>query len=221
MGYIYKITNKQNNKSYIGQTISPIHIRMYKHYSNAKTAKTGIDFAINKYGKENFIIEQLCECDNKNLDDLERYYIQYYDTYNNGYNLTIGGQQSTSKLNLNEQDIINKYLEGNNIQTLSQIFSCSEKTISNILHSNNIAIRHNNNINNILHKGKPFQAGDNVKPVLIIELNKQFPSMKECSQWLIDNGYSKASDMKMARKSLSRALNGERKSYCKLHFKFV
>lgn len=221
MGYIYKITNKINNKSYIGQTINPIHIRMYKHYSQAKKATTGIDFAIQKYGKENFIVEQLCECPNEHLDNLEKYYINYYDTYNNGYNLTTGGQNGTTKLNLNESKIISEYLNNFNIKELSKKYNCSEKTISNILHANNILIRHNNNLQNILNNGKQFQEGDNTKPVLIIELNKKFSSMKDCAQWLIDNGYSQASTMQMARKSLSRALNGERKTYCKFHFKFI
>ena len=82
MGYIYKITNKINNKMYIGQTITTIKERMYKHYSNAKKATTGIDFAIGKYGKENFIVEEVCSCLDEDLDDLEQFYIAKFDTYN-------------------------------------------------------------------------------------------------------------------------------------------
>ena len=63
MGYIYKITNKINGKSYIGQTITPIRVRMYKHYSQSKIATTGVDYAIQKYGRENFTVEQICKCD--------------------------------------------------------------------------------------------------------------------------------------------------------------
>lgn len=184
MGYIYKITNQINNKMYIGQTRTPIKVRMYKHYNNAKKANTGIDFAIQKYGKHNFKVEQICECSNQKLDDLEKYYIKYYDTYNNGYNLTTGGQSSTSQLNLNEQEIINKYLENKEvtITSLCKEYNCCDKTISNILHTNNIKIRHKNNIENILHNNKSrFKKGDNVKPVLIVELNKKFSSLTECS----------------------------------------
>lgn len=221
MGYIYKITNKINNKSYIGQTITPIKVRMYKHYSHAKTATSGIDFAIQKYGKENFIIEQLCECNNECLNDQERYYIHYYDTYNNGYNLTIGGQDISTKIQLNEQQLITDYLEGKTVKELAKEYNCSEKTISNILHINNIKIRHNNNSQNIIGKGKQFQIGDGIKAVFIPELNKNFPSLKDCAQWLIDNNYSKASSMEMARKSISRVLRGNRKTYCKLHFQYA
>ena len=220
MGYIYKITNKINNKMYIGQTITTIKERMYKHYSNAKKATTGIDFAIGKYGKENFIVEEICSCPNEDLNDLERFYIAKFDTYNTGYNLTIGGQDSTTALNLNEQEVISKYLEIKNVNKTAEYFKCCNKVISRILHKNNINVLHNNNIQN-LTKGHCFKENEKVKAVKIIELDKDFPSLKECAQWLIDNNYSKANSMEMARKSLSRVLTGERKSYCKLHFKYL
>lgn len=220
MGYIYKITNKINNKMYIGQTITTIKERMYKHYSNAKKATTGIDFAIGKYGKENFIVEEICSCPNEDLDDLEQFYIAKFDTYNTGYNLTIGGQNFTTALNLNEQEVISKYLEIKNINKTAEYFKCCNKVISRILHENNIKVLHNNNIQN-LTKEYCFKENEKIKAVKIIELDKYFPSLKECAQWLIDNNYSKANSMEMARKSLSRVLTGERKSYCKLHFKYL
>lgn len=46
-------------------------------------------------------------------------------------------------------------------------------------------------------------------------------SLKECAQWLIDNGYSKAATMDAARKGLSSHLNGKRATYLKMHFEFV
>ena len=221
MGYIYKITNKLNNKSYIGQTGNTIKDRMKKHYSNAKVAKTGIDCAIGKYGRENFIVEEICSCDNSQLNELERYYIQYYNTYNDGYNQTIGGQDYSTRPVLDEVNIIKDYQNGATILDLRKKYNCGYRAISNLLHRNNIEMHRVNNVENILGKGKQFQEGDNIKAVYIHELDLTFTSLKECSQWLIDNGYSKANSMEMARKSLSRVLNGERQTYCKLHFSFV
>lgn len=222
MGFIYKITNKENQKVYIGQTITSIATRMNKHYSQANVGKniTGIDAAIRKYGKDNFIVETICECLNEDLDEQERYYISKYDSFNNGYNLTSGGQTGSTTLGLNDNEVIEKYKELKYINQVANLYKCSEKTISNILHNNNIAIYTHPTLEN-LQKGHKFQKGEKAKSVKILELNLIFPSLKECSQWLIDNGYSKAKSMEMARKSLSRALNGDRATYCGLHFEFV
>lgn len=53
---------------------------------------TGIDFAICKYGIENFDFSILEQCNIEQLDEKERYWIAYYDSYNNGYNRTPGGK---------------------------------------------------------------------------------------------------------------------------------
>lgn len=185
MGYIYKITNLINNKSYIGQTKNTIKIRMYKHYSKAKQENiTGIDAAIKKYGKENFIIEELCQCQNQDLDELEKFYINKYDTFNKGYNLTTGGQLNTTSLNLNPQEVIEKYNEIPYIYEVAKYFKCCEKTISNILKQEGIIVKtplRQQSLEN-LTKGIKFKEGDHTKAVRIIELNLTFNSLKECSQ---------------------------------------
>lgn len=196
---------------------------MYKHYSNSKKATTGIDYAIRQYGKENFTVEKIYEAkEDEDLDALEIYYIELYDTYYNGYNLTPGGKLGSSQLNIDKDSLIKDYLSGKTIQELCIPYDCCEKTISNILHTNNIKIRKGgNNPQNIIGKGKQFKEGDNVKAVYIKELNLTFPSLKECAEWLMDNGYSKAKTMVDTRKSISRVLTGERQTYCKLHFYYA
>ena len=226
MGYIYKITNKINNKIYIGQTTTSIEERMRKHVDKAKNqleGLTGIDAAIKKYGWNNFSVEQICECPNEDLNIQEQFYISKYNTFlGDGYNLTNGGNQG-SVLKFTSQEVIDKYNELKNVKMVAQYFNCCEKTISNILHNNNITIeRPIHNIENLL-KGKRFQFknGENVKAVHLIELDIIFNSMKDCAQWLIDNKYSKANSMELARKSLSRALHGDRATYCGFHFEFI
>lgn len=44
-----------------------------------------------KYGIENFSIEELEKCSADVVNDREIYWINYYDTYHNGYNATLGG----------------------------------------------------------------------------------------------------------------------------------
>ena len=45
----------------------------------------------NKYGKDSFTFYILQRCSEKQLDELEQYWISYYDSYKHGYNRTIGG----------------------------------------------------------------------------------------------------------------------------------
>lgn len=97
-GIIYKVTNKVNEKCYIGQTSQSLTRRKNSHRSESKNTRYKSIFhaALKKYKEESFDWEILCECDDlKELNDKEIYYIEYYDTYNNGYNLTLGGGGST------------------------------------------------------------------------------------------------------------------------------
>ena len=57
--WIYKITNIQNNRNYIGQTTRPVEQRFHRHVNDALNNILDTHFAraIRKYGKENFIIE--------------------------------------------------------------------------------------------------------------------------------------------------------------------
>lgn len=80
---IYKITNKLNGKSYIGQSIH-CGKRFDEHCSGKKQF---IDETIQLEGKENFTFELLEECEKDQLNEREDYYIAKYNTmFPNGYN---------------------------------------------------------------------------------------------------------------------------------------
>lgn len=96
-GKIYRIVNDLNNKVYVGQTIQALKKRFNGHCCYSKTDRSNgmyIKRAIHKYGKEHFQIELIEECEIENLNEREKYWINYYDSYNKGYNLTKGGQDS-------------------------------------------------------------------------------------------------------------------------------
>lgn len=89
--WIYKITNIQNNKVYIGQTIRPVKDRFHRHINDAMNNILDTHFAraIRKYGKENFVIEIIDTAQTQDeLNQKEQYWIQYYDSVNQGYNET-------------------------------------------------------------------------------------------------------------------------------------
>lgn len=81
--------------------------RKYAHASSAFNEKAS-DYnsqfhqAIRKYGLENFdyeVIAQLSpdEYSKKMLDELETYFIKYYNSYQNGYNATAGGDDNPNR----------------------------------------------------------------------------------------------------------------------------
>jgi group I intron endonuclease len=94
MQRIYKITNQINGKIYIGKTILTIEKRLKRHFYLAdKKINRYLYDAINKYNKENFIIELIEECEYNLANEREIYYINFYSSNNKeiGYNMTIGG----------------------------------------------------------------------------------------------------------------------------------
>ena len=95
---IYKITNLLSNKIYIGKS-SNIYQRWTQHKSIASSHNNGghIHNAIRKYGLENFSFEILLET--TDLDKYERYFIEKFDSFNSGYNLTKGGDGGWSEIN--------------------------------------------------------------------------------------------------------------------------
>ena len=89
--YIYKITNKINDKVYIGQTIKTIAERFQRHKNDALSNRldTHLARAIRKYGTENFIIEQIDTAQTQEeLTKKEYYWINFYDATHKGYNET-------------------------------------------------------------------------------------------------------------------------------------
>lgn len=93
---IYKITNTINNKIYIGQTIKTLDKRWSSHCYDAIHMPYINKFynAIRKYGIEVWnreVIEEVNDVDL--LDEREIFWINYYDTFRNGYNSTTGGER--------------------------------------------------------------------------------------------------------------------------------
>ncbi|ATZ80520.1 intron encoded putative GIY-YIG endonuclease [Bodo saltans virus] len=100
---IYKITNMVNNKIYIGKTVEykngkkySIDGRLKSHFYCALKGNgcPALSNAINKYGKDKFIIEKLEDTNSDNVDEREIFYIKEYNSRdkNIGYNIAVGGK---------------------------------------------------------------------------------------------------------------------------------
>ena len=113
---IYKITNLINGKSYVGQTVKTFNERynfkgqgIERVYSYLKFRKKNVNSydskfyhndhllkAIEKYGAENFTVNIIDETDSLvELNKKEIYWILYYNSFSNGYNHCVGGDNTT------------------------------------------------------------------------------------------------------------------------------
>lgn len=96
MGYIYKITNKVNNKCYIGQTKELKVEKRWKNHINDIKQERGcpaLREAVKKYSWTNFKFEILIICFDEDRFRFETEYIKKYNSQvPNGYNITIGGE---------------------------------------------------------------------------------------------------------------------------------
>lgn len=109
---IYKATNIQNNKVYIGQTVGLLKTRINGHISESKRNVKNNKFhnAISKYGADSFRWEIIDKANSKDeLNKLEIFYINLYNSTKDeyGYNTQLGGNLSSSKkvINLTNGDV--------------------------------------------------------------------------------------------------------------------
>lgn len=131
--------NKINGKSYIGCS-NDIEKRKYNHIreSNSPSLR-GYNFsfhkAIRKYGIENFDFIILEQTDN--LFEREKFWIKYYDTFNTGYNETLGGDcgpvkygEENGNAKLSKEDVYNIRLSCLNKEMPSKVYEEYKNKIS-------------------------------------------------------------------------------------------
>lgn len=149
MAYIYKITNKLNNKIYIGKTEHINPEERWREHIGDIYKESNIDRplyrAMKKYGVQNFIFEVIEKTDypeEREIELIKQYnsYIGFYES--NGYNATLGGD---GKKYIDEKKVITLYLENiqNSIQKVSKELNISRDSVSAILKRNNIEVRPN------------------------------------------------------------------------------
>lgn len=98
-GIIYAL-GFPNQKLYVGQTTKSFEQRMNAHKSSAanlnkKDGCRALNNAIRTYGWDNIDKTIIEYCEHDQLDELESYYINYYETLSpKGYNLMTGGNSN-------------------------------------------------------------------------------------------------------------------------------
>ena len=145
-GFIYKITNRVNNKVYIGQTHFTVEHRYKQHIKNfnIEHRQQPLYKAFAKYGIENFNVETIEEVECEKLNEREIYWIAYYDSFKNGYNATLGGNGKIYQWTDSQyEEIKSLYLSGFTTKKIAELFNVSAYTVIGILKSLNIKLRNN------------------------------------------------------------------------------
>ena len=93
-GGIYKITNINTGKCYIGKSTN-VKKRLQDHFKSSvgisSIADQAVHHAILQEGLWNWAIEIITYCDKDKLNELEKYYIEFFKAQEYGYNKTGGG----------------------------------------------------------------------------------------------------------------------------------
>ncbi len=194
MPYIYKISNDINDKLYIGKTLYTIERRWTQHKQNAKNRKdlTHIPLysAMSKYGIEHFSISEVEQVeDEKLLSEREQYWIKYYNTYNYGYNASIGGDG----LQLYDYDYIWKLWEqGNTIKQISTLISCNDFVVRTVLDIHNVPTEERKARSEYRQEAShiPYRRAVNQIDINTNQIIKSYNSVKEAADTIkCDNSY--------------------------------
>ena len=181
MGYIYKITNNINGKVYIGKTTKTVEERWKGHLKKKNYKKNKFYNALNKYGIDNFTIEEIEECDDDLLNEQEIYWINFYNSYENGYNSTGGGDGGIKITPIKIKQIIELYQQGFSITDISKKLHSSIETITFYLKKElNLSDK------KIKSNGYKIRSKKQYKPVIQLSLNGEiiqiFTSLQEAQE---------------------------------------
>lgn len=216
MGYIYKITNDLNGKSYIGKTLKSVRERFGEHLRESCRAHKNsrpLYSAIKKYGKDHFHVETIEEVPNSNLSEREAYWIKYYGTYFNGYNATTGGDGATI---FDEDSIFTELILCPYPVEVANRIGCSPDTVRSVSHKYGIDIigpKTTSYVTNPLFTRKEIACDRDGEYM-------RFESIADAARWLYNFGKIKALKSGV-RTHISECAKGKRNSAYGYHWYYV
>ena len=208
MAYIYKITNRINKKVYIGKTYTSVEQRWKEHlqdYNKIRCEKRPLYSAMNKYGIENFSIEQIEETSFP--EEREKYWIEKYGSFHNGYNATLGGD---GKPYIDYDLVVATYNILQNQKRVAEKLNINEKTVHKILKEKEVNI-----IKNVPNSKKIAQYDLNGNFI------ESFISAGEAGRRIISVGLSKAKNSNSVGNRIRDCANGQSKTAYGFVWKFI
>lgn len=206
MSFIYKITNLLNDKCYIGKTdVHTIEERFKEHIKDSKRyLNRPLYRAFNKYGVENFQIEEIEQCSIKESSEREKFWINYYNSFHNGYNATLGGD---GKSYIDRELVIKTYKTIQNQTETAKKLNISQDTVRYILKNANVEIIKSGDITK-KRDGHAVSMID-IKSKRIIQ---NFEDQSDAARWLMSQGKTTIKDYKKVSYIIGRAARGLRKT---------
>lgn len=208
MGYIYLISNDVNDKKYVGQTARDIYVRFDEHCFDSRSTSI-IHAAIQDIGYQHFSIKLLETVDITKLEEREKYWVEYYDAYFNGYNGTPdGGFGGAQRRDFSQIQVVENGLIFNSCRDMARQISAITKWGVDFV---------NSKIKDAIQNNKPFldytlkeiqcaieqvssidDQENWIKTLTIrycgqrihcIELDKDFDTITSASAYLLGQGY--------------------------------
>lgn len=175
MAFIYKIYFDGTDKVYIGQTSRTIDARFKGHCKAAFVdgSEYAVHRAMRKYGREHCHVELVEETDSPN--EREQYWIKLYDSFNNGYNLTAGGEGT---ITIDRDEVVQAYSELGNQADIAASLGVDVHSVRKILKERSVEVANQQTINQ-QKNGKPV-----LQYTLAGEFLSWFPSAKAAAKHL-------------------------------------
>ena len=189
-----------------------IQKRFLEHIREAaRSSERPLYRAINKYGIENFSVEEVEQCSDLNLNDREQYWISVYNTYHNGYNATLGGDGS----HYLDYDLICKVYQKvkNRTDTAKQLNICDD-TVTKVLLERSIEIL------DCIEVMKKKTSKPIVQISLTDEEIQSFPSLTAAAEFLISHNLTKG-NIAGVKSHIRDVAVGKRKTAYKYKWKFI
>ena len=143
--FIYKATSITTGKVYIGQSCQTLEKRMHQHLSRAMTnydPSNHFHNAIRKYGFLDFVFQVIEDniISDEVLNEREKYWIEYYNSYYDGYNSTLGGDAG---LRRDDLVIVALFHEGYTTKEICEMTGYNRRTIYNSYKANGLQEENN------------------------------------------------------------------------------
>jgi group I intron endonuclease len=180
--YIYRITNMLNGKKYIGKHSSGNIDNGY--YGSGIAVKK----AIKKYGKSNFTKDVICICQSeKELNEMEIYWINKEGTFLNGYNMTKGGdgtlgrkqtKESIEKASASRREY---YIKNPKARENISLFAKSRTGVKNPFYGKTLTKSHIDKMTKARVLAITGGSNPSARKIKCVELDKEFDTAKDAA----------------------------------------